>query len=123
MTHSTLSDSIQDLLKKKHLLSANQILEHFEDKGRIYNKTSVYRALDQLSADDVICRYDFSDSEAQYELRDHHHDHVICEKCGEIETIECQFTQPVHLKGYHISHHHLTLFGICTACEEKSVSV
>ncbi len=119
MSNVNLSDSIQELLKKKHLLSANQILEHFEKKGRSYNKTSVYRALDQLSADEVICRYDFSDSEAQYELRDHHHDHIICEKCGKIETVDCQLDSPKKIAGYEVSHHHLTLFGVCAVCREQ----
>jgi len=118
MSQPTLSDAIQDLLKKQHLLSANQMLEYFEKKGRSYNKTSVYRALDQLLADETICRYDFSDSEAQYELRDHHHDHIVCEKCGKIEVVNCQFTQPENLAGYQISHHHLSLMGLCEDCQK-----
>ncbi len=114
----SLSDSIQDLLKKKHLLSANEIQIYFEKKGRSYNKTSVYRALDQLSAEDVVCRYDFNDKEAQYELRENHHDHVICEHCGKIEPADCQFTQPSLVNGIKISHHHLTLFGVCENCRK-----
>ncbi len=119
MRSNLLSDSIQDLLKKKHLLSANEIQEYFEKNGRSYNKTSVYRALDQLSADNTICRYDFNDHEAQYELRTDHHDHVVCEKCGKIEVADCQFVQPSMVKNFTLTHHHLTLFGICDECRTK----
>lgn len=116
MPDISLSESIQTLLKKKHLLSAKEILQHFEKKGRSYNKTSVYRALDQLYADEVVCRYDFKDSEAQYELRSEHHDHFVCEECGDVESIECQLKKTVKLKEQNVSHHHLTLFGTCQKC-------
>jgi len=113
---NSLSRSILDLLKEQHLLSANQIQQHFEKKGHLYNKTSVYRALNQLLTEEVICRYDFNDKEAQYELRKEHHDHIVCEVCGKIEAADCQYTQPKSMNNFQMSHHHLTLFGVCDTC-------
>lgn len=117
MSSRNLADSIQELLTRHHLLSANELLAYFATEGHRYNKTSVYRALDQLAAAEIICRYDFQDREAQYELRNEHHDHLVCEKCGKILVADCQFTQPEKIAGFTISHHHLTLFGLCENCE------
>ncbi len=120
MSTLSLSETIQELLKREHLLSAKQIVEFFAHQGHSYNKTSVYRALDQLATENLICRYDFNDKEAQYELRSEHHDHLICESCGKIVVADCQFTEPKIVQGFHLSHHHLTMFGQCEICEKKS---
>lgn len=121
MTEISLAVSITQLLQKKHLLSAKDILSTLKKDGHSYNKTSVYRALDGLLTEEVVCEYDFGNHEAVYELRGAHHDHVICEHCGKIEVIHCQFNQPNVINNFTISHHHLTLYGVCAACSLKQV--
>lgn len=119
MAEMSLKNTIIQLLEKQHLLSVSEVLQALKKEGKTYNKTSVYRALDQLLAEEVVCRHHFSESEASYELREHHHAHLVCESCGSVEAGPCQYTQPKRLKNFSVSHHHLTLFGTCMKCQKQ----
>jgi Fe2+ or Zn2+ uptake regulation protein len=112
-----LKATLIELLQNKHLLNVAQILEELETQGRSYNKTSVYRALDQLLEENLICKHFFTEAQAAYELREHHHAHLICEKCGKIITAECLYHQPEKVGNFKVNHHHLTLIGICDDCQ------
>ncbi len=116
MPERNLKKTIVELLTKEHLLSAHQILEKLSARHRSFNKTSVYRALDQLVADDQICEQRFAGTEAVYELRAHHHAHLVCENCGAIATTHCELDQPKNIDGFRISHHHVTFMGLCKHC-------
>lgn len=111
-----LSEKIISLLEKKHLLTAQGILQELEKKGSPYNKTSVYRSLEKLLTADKICRHDFNEGESSYELHGDHHDHVICTTCGIVESVNCKLTNTIRVPGFSIDHHHLTLFGKCKKC-------
>ncbi len=114
-----LTTLITQLLTKQHLLTANQLIQSLQTEGETYNKTSVYRALDKMLAEGKVCKHTFRDNEAVYELRSHHHDHLICQNCGKIETVHCQIDSPPDLHGFIIDHHHLTFFGTCGECQAK----
>lgn len=116
MAERNLKASILTLLHEHHLLSTKSILEHLEQEGRSYNKTSAYRALEQLHTEGVVCRHYFNDAEATYELKEHHHAHVVCQNCGKVAVAECNYTQPDKISGFTIDHHHLTLIGMCDSC-------
>lgn len=116
MARVVLSDQIPHLLRQHHSLTANQVLAELEKTGKSYNKTSVYRAIDQLLAQGVLCAYHFQDNETSYELRDHHHAHLVCERCGAVTVSECGYDQPAMVGGFHVEHHHLTLYGVCVQC-------
>jgi Fur family ferric uptake transcriptional regulator len=117
MPENNLKSTIEKMLQSKHLLSANEILELCKQQGQKYNKTSVYRALEQLVNTDVICRHHFSDDEAKYELREHHHAHLVCTNCGIVTSAECSYQEPKNSNGFVVDHHHITLFGICKSCQ------
>lgn len=112
-----LAQEITRLLQKQHLMSSRQILEKLAYSGKKYNKTSIYRALEALSADKIVCGHDFSGNEMLYELRAHHHDHLVCTHCGSIDSAPCSTAIPETVRGFAIDHHHLTLFGLCPKCQ------
>lgn len=112
-----LAQEITKLLQKHHLLSSRQMLEHLGQAGKKYNKTSVYRALETLENDGAICGHDFSGNEMLYELRDHHHDHLVCTHCGTVASAPCAFSTPDKVRGFLVDHHHVTLFGVCQDCQ------
>lgn len=109
--------AILDLLASQHALAGPDIVSKLADNGFRVNKTSVYRALDRLLEKGQICRLSFGEQTVVYELRNHHHDHAVCQNCGLVETIECQLEQEPGINGFHIDHHHATYFGMCVNCQ------
>lgn len=110
---------ILSLLEKNHLLSASQMIEEFEKTGESYNKTSVYRALEKLLEQGKICRENFSESEAVYELRSDHHDHAVCTNCETVQAVPCVQHSKRKVAGFQVDHHHTTLYGLCDNCAHK----
>lgn len=112
-----LQQRIIQMLEEKHLLTVSDFLTILEKSGTSYNKTSVYRALEQLINKDVVCRHHFSQAEASYELREHHHAHLVCTSCGSVQAGECEYDEPQKVGSFLVQHHHNTLFGVCGACQ------
>lgn len=112
---SALRTQILSLLRQHHLLSAPQLVERLRASGREVNKTSVYRALDILAEDRLVTKKTL-DSEAMYEVADHHHDHIVCTNCGAVESVDCVFQLPELPRGYTVEDHTLTLYGRCPNC-------
>lgn len=116
-----LRQQILELLSHEHMLSAMQLLDKLQREGQEVNKTSVYRSLEFLQNEGLICQHQFDLKEAVYERRDHHHDHLVCSFCGKIQESECSVHPPKEIDGFTIDHHHLTLFGTCAECREKGI--
>jgi Fe2+ or Zn2+ uptake regulation protein len=116
-----LSTKILDLLKANHLLSVPQLQAALTTANQPHNKTSLYRSLEKLEAAQTVCAHHFQGTTTYYELRDHHHDHFVCEKCHTVEQLECQthVTGPVTVNGSArtITHHHSTFYGLCERCK------
>ncbi len=108
-------------MEKYHLLSAVDILAKLEENKISHNKTTIYRTLEKLLHDGKICRHSLGSDTLYYELRDHHHDHIVCEGCGDISPVDCQekIEQLTLTEGFTPIHHHLTIFGLCQKCSKK----
>lgn len=111
-----LPKEILSLLNNTHLLTASQMIEKLTLSGKIYNKTSVYRALEKLEVDHLICKESFGESEALYELRKKHHDHAVCTHCDKILVVESKNHIKRKIPGFKIDHHHTTIYGSCDSC-------
>jgi Fe2+ or Zn2+ uptake regulation protein len=120
MKKITLKKLLVKTLKKNHLLSVSDFLKLLNKDGRNYNKTSVYRSLEQLLEENVVCRHHLSNLEAKYELRDHHHAHLVCTECDEVVAGDCNYDQPERVGDFIVNHHHNTLFGLCFNCQPES---
>lgn len=99
-------------------MTGPEILDALESRGQAVNKTSVYRAIDKMLEDGELCRHSFGGNTVHYELRDHHHDHAVCESCGTVQVISCVDEEPV-IPGFKVGHHHATYFGLCAVCQRK----
>lgn len=113
---ATVQPAIISLLEKQHVLSASQIAAHLEKSGQDVNKTTIYRALEKLLESGTVCKQVFGDDLLMYELRHDHHDHLVCETCGTVETTDCITTTPKKIGGFQVNHHHTTIFGQCSEC-------
>lgn len=85
---------------------------------------TVYRTVRLLRDLGFAAERHFDDGQARYELvRDEHHDHLICERCGKIvefqnERIESLQELVARDRGFVLSHHRMELYGICRECRE-----
>src|SRR6185369_1353479 len=101
-----VSHHIIALLEKEHALSGPQIVTALQSDAKV-NKTSVYRALEKLVEQGEICRQSFEADVVFYESRHHHHDHLVCQRCGRVFTTECLEHLPKVIDGFAVDHHHL----------------
>lgn len=115
-----LSTQITDLLAKEHYVTVPQLVTLLTNTGNTYNKTSVYRALEKLVEQNKICKLNFGDNDIVYELRDSHHDHLVCTTCGSITAMPCEESNGKMINGFKVDHHHLTYFGMCQQCQQKN---
>jgi len=116
---NTVSAQIITLLHTHHLLTAPQLVTKLHEQGRTVNKTSVYRALEKLENQGVICKQNLHDNDLVYELRQNHHDHLVCTTCGKITPTECHVEVNTQ-ENFAVNHHHLTVFGTCQECVSRS---
>lgn len=115
-----LSEHLVELLAREHLLTAPKIVELLKAAGMRYNKTSVYRTLDKLVEQELVCKLNFGDNEISYELQAGHHDHLVCTSCGTITACQCEVLPKKEIDGFRIDHHHATYFGTCAHCRAQA---
>lgn len=86
---------------------------------------TVYRTLKLLKECGLAEERHFADGQARFENveAEHHHDHLICERCGQI----VEFVQPrieklqeevARRHGYLATTHKMEIYGICKECRE-----
>jgi Fur family ferric uptake transcriptional regulator len=83
---------------------------------------TVYRSLQAMEEIGVLRRCDFGDGTYRYEFNhgDHHHHHLICRVCRQVETMDLcvadSLERIARQKGYQNVTHTLEIFGICPKC-------
>jgi len=84
---------------------------------------TVYRTVRVLRECGLAAERHFHDGEARFENVEaaHHHDHLICERCGRIvefanDTIERLQEQVAQKLGFVITRHKMELYGVCADC-------
>ena len=102
-------DVLKALQKSEIPLSAQEI--HTKLKG--VDLASVYRSLKLFKELGAVQAEAIGGGE-KYCLAVHPHHHIICEKCGHMESVEC--THKFAHKNFSAIKHHLTLTGICRHC-------
>jgi Fur family ferric uptake transcriptional regulator len=86
---------------------------------------TVYRSLTAMEDLDVVRRCDFGDGTYRYEinLADHHHHHIICRTCREVQVMDICVADPLERMarqlGYENVTHTLEIFGVCPKCRAK----
>jgi Fur family transcriptional regulator, ferric uptake regulator len=86
---------------------------------------TVYRTLQLMTEAGLLVERNFSKDRTQFEFADsadHHHDHLICTKCGAIlefmnESIEKLQIEVAKKLGFTLRHHRMELYGDCNNSE------
>ena len=100
-------------------LSAEEIYRQLMDTDEDIGLATVYRVLTQFESAGLVSRHHFEGGHAVFELeRGHHHDHMVCVKCGHVdefedETIEKRQREKAESLGYRLIEHSLIMYGEC----------
>ena len=112
---------ILELLEKtpaRHM-SAEDIYRQMMDSQDDIGLATVYRVLTQFETAGLVRRHHFEGGHAVFELeRGHHHDHLVCMKCGHVvefedETIEKRQRERAKELGFKLQEHSLIMYGDC----------
>lgn len=107
-------------------LTAEEIYRNLLSSGEEIGLATVYRVLTQFEAAGLVKRHYFEGGQSIFELNQgDHHDHILCVQCGRIEeffdeVIEERQKIIAQTRGFQISAHSLTLYGICKDCLRHS---
>ena len=100
-------------------LSAAEVLEAFDARGRRPGIATVYRALNAGVADGTLREVALGDGPTRFEPADRgHHHHFACDDCGRVVDIAgCPGRlQQMLPPGFTLSDHDITLRGRCDRC-------
>lgn len=115
--------SILENAKDRHI-SAEEVYKKLLDSGDDVGLATVYRVLTQFETAGLVIRHHFdTGGHAVFELdAGHHHDHLVCVKCGKVEEFvdkvieERQIAIAKQFK-FNITEHCLYLYGTCQNCQ------
>jgi Fur family ferric uptake transcriptional regulator len=109
------------LVTSKKPLSVEDIFK----KLKTADQVTIYRILNQFVLNDVVYQTDFRSGKAYFEFQDHHHHHIVCKSCGDLEEVEIclpeKFIEKVQKsssKFRKVSDHALEFFGTCGKCDK-----
>ncbi len=104
-------------------LTIEELLERVKKVDPKIGYVTVYRMLKLLKESGLAHQWQFGDGHSRFEkATDHHHDHLICVKCGKIiefhdekiEELQEKVAQKNHFK---IVRHVHEVFGLCSKCQ------
>ena len=83
--------------------------------------STVFRAVGVLEEQGSIQRVELGDGLARYEARGAHHEHVRCERCGQVAEVPgCVLTDAAQAieasTGFQLRGHSLVFSGVCPQC-------
>jgi len=87
---------------------------------------TVYRTMKLLAESGLAQARNFGDGQTRYEpTGGHHHDHLICTRCGTIVEFENdrieQLQEAVARKhGFRVTSHKMELYGLCRTCQKSA---
>ena len=101
--------------------SAEELFEELRKKDGEIGMATVYRTIELLKELEIIHVLDFKEESRKYELKlkDSHHHHLICKKCGKLIEFNDQdidyFEKELEKKyNFKVTEHKLGFYGYCS---------
>lgn len=117
---------VSEFLKASSHISAGELYQRISANHKNIGFATVYRTLKVLLEFGLAEGKSFGDGQARFEPSENtsHHDHLICEKCGEIlefydsnlERIQEEISKRF---GFKIIRHDLQIYGLCKKCNKS----
>lgn len=94
-----------------------------KNKNYRVSRATLYNTIDLLQACNLVRKHQFGNNIAQFErsYEFKQHDHLICTRCNKVIEFCDPRIQNIkstvgELLDFHILHHSLNLYGICSSC-------
>ena len=105
-------------------ITSEEIYQRVRKKHPNIGYTTVYRTMKLLCEAGLADERHFDDGVTRYEIEHHHHDHLVCVRCGKIEEFECQMIETAQDEiaeryGFRILRHRHELYGHCKNCRDR----
>jgi len=108
-------------------LSAAEIEETLDRRGRRVSRASVYRVLEELEHIGIVQRVGIGQGMVRYEPVQHgpgHHHHLVCDRCGRLEPfaddgLERAIASLSERVPFRVAEHEVVLRGACHACDDQ----
>jgi Fur family ferric uptake transcriptional regulator len=121
---SHVRDAIRSRLsdRTRHGWAIDELQDDLRQAGVAADYSSVFRAVVWLEEQGAAQRVDLGDGKARYEAVSAHHEHVQCERCGDVAVVpgcvvEGAASEIERSTGFRLQAHRLVLTGLCPACQ------
>jgi Fur family peroxide stress response transcriptional regulator len=117
MRTSQNREKIKNLFEKEHVLSARECHKKLPQM----DLATVYRNLKQLAKLGFLKEVHINNEELHYELNSHDHQHLICDNCGNIESVvisEDKINRLLKETNFLIEELELNIHGKCKNCKD-----
>jgi len=120
---SPVTDEVRRLFEaqERHAWSLEELLHSVRSSLGAADYSSVFRAVSQFEKQGVVDKIDLGDGRARFELREDHHEHIRCERCGRVEevpgcVVDDASAQVRSLTGFQVTSHRVVFGGVCREC-------
>ena len=105
-------------------MTVEEVLETVHARSRAVSPATVYRTLEFLVEKGICSRTGLGRGRVVYAtIRHGPHLHLVCRHCGQVVDAEGSVSKLEsvvrHRYGFSADLHHLSLFGVCAACQAK----
>jgi Fur family ferric uptake transcriptional regulator len=105
-------------------LSVEELWSKVRSTDARVSVATVYRTMKLLAESGLATPRNFGDGQTRYEaaVGRHHHDHLICTRCGTIvefenDQIERMQDLVARKHGFKVTSHKMELYGLCRTCQ------
>lgn len=120
--------AVFDVLRKHPHSRADDVYARVLQSITSTSPQSVYNVLGDFVDAGIARRIEPAGHPGLFELRVHdNHHHLICERCGAVEDVDCAVGQapcldPSDARGYALHSTEVTFWGLCPSCEASTSS-
>lgn len=106
----------------RHEWSIEDLTSALKGAGARADYSSVFRALVYLENEGFVEKFELGDGKAHFERAGEHHEHLRCERCGDVAAMPGCLLDDVQERvrretGFELNSHTVVLTGVCPSCQ------
>ena len=120
---SPVTDEVRRLFQTpgRHAWSIEELHQAAVGSLGSADHSSVFRAVSLMEREGTVMRIDLGEGHARFELREAHHEHIRCERCGRVDEVpgcvlDDVVAQTQAMTGFRVTSHRVVFAGYCADC-------